>query len=206
MNKTLYSKLEKSLESWEIIEIYDDSDPEVYFFGAVAALDSDSYIYVSMGDQGRANGIRFRYTEDIWKITDKSKYIDSYKRITEIFKRENKAQYKEFFRERECSIQLFFEYALKAGRTVALSIRGSEDFVIAGEVLSYDAETLTVRELDGCGEETAVSYINIPDITACSCDSEDSRIMSALAELSGGVNFLHIVPTGYGNFSEAGNL
>lgn len=184
MNKILYSKLEKSLANGEPIEIYEDDDPELYRFGIVAALSSDLYIYVCMDDQGRVNGIRLRYTDRIWKITDKSKYIDTYKRITETFDRGNGEQYREFFRGRECSIQLFFEYAVKSGRTVALSIHGSEDFVIVGEVLSYDDETLTIRELDIYGDERAVSCINIPDITACSCGSEDSRIMSALSGLS----------------------
>lgn len=184
MNKILYSKLKKSLADGEPIEIYEDDDPDIFCFGIVAALSSDSYIYISIDDQGRMNGIRLRYTDSIWKITDKSKYIDTYKRVNETFDRGNGEQYREFFRGRECSIQLFFEYALKNGRAVALSIRGSEDFIIAGEILAYDDETLTIRELDIYGDECAVSYINIPDITACSCDSEDSRIMSALSGIS----------------------
>lgn len=179
------SKLRELCGGNAFAEIY-RSDERCFALGIPICVSENSYVYMSISKAGRADGIRFGFTKDIYRVCGESRYIDKYKRLMELLWRSaDTGTYSKAFPGKDLRRE-FLKFAKDSGKAVTLYMGGDDPYELTCFPLSFDGSTLKLREIDEYGTETGISHIDISSAVFMSCDSETELIAEVLykAELN----------------------
>ncbi|MCM1577659.1 MAG: hypothetical protein NC078_02515 [Ruminococcus sp.] len=180
MTESMRSQLKKAADNRDMVELHKFGNDN-FCVGYVIAVGDKFCVYASVDSHGNNDGIRLMPVDDICRIAVNSYYICKMLKIRELLGREGSIDsYIEFFRDRECTAEVFFEYAHKKVKFVSVVPRDMDVFELQGIVCSCNNEMLAIRTVaDHCIPD-GVSYIDIENVIFASCDSEDEKVLLAL--------------------------
>ncbi|MDE7294059.1 MAG: hypothetical protein K2N72_06515 [Oscillospiraceae bacterium] len=178
-NSYIIDMLKFSLESGEMIAVYDHTDETDSFkAGKVIAMTEDDIILHDYSSKSGYDGLRLIKTKNIFSTECGGYYLENIRILSARFEDNKEADNI----GGEDLVFSLLDYACKNRLAVAIEQYDSGFNDIRGFVIETGAETAIIDTLTCSGKSDCCTAVAYSSITAVSCDSEDERVLKYMNE------------------------